>query len=468
MRSRLCILLLYVLAAVLILTACGGASDSYAQTDGHISGENGSAEVTQVPADNDNQAGLDEIAQLNEHTSHEPPDNEVIVFESSVHIHEDMAPFTFLRTTSGINEIVPSPEPGGGYFFPEFDVSISIYDENGALIQEIPGLLQSTSPYNSIHDDFMQIAFDDLNFDGYLDMRLFSYLHSERHPMWGRHYHWLWDEESGQYIFNEQLTEFLTSAHITVDEETRTWRYGWVEDAGNIIILHHYGYENGVFVLIRREEINYRQQREYAYEKFIEVLQGDAGYYDVRRIYESDDVEVSFEYVFLNLDGYFDSYSGYNFEYTQFTFINVEGSAIPAVVLEISPPFPGDRRVLYYDNGVVRGDFFSFRGMRCIRTDGTFCSSSGAAYTSMARLQLSSGVLIAEVFAQSDTAITQPDSIYWDTLVFIIDGEEVTYERWSDFNDEFDQKEEMPWYAFSADTIAADFSAAWDNHFGGR
>jgi len=44
---------------------------------------------------------------------------------------------------------------------------------------------QNTSPYHSIDYDLMQPAFIDLNFNGYLDMRLFSIFHSERGSFWG-------------------------------------------------------------------------------------------------------------------------------------------------------------------------------------------------------------------------------------------------------------------------------------------
>jgi len=110
----------------------------------------------------------------------------------------------------------------------------------------------------------MQPSFIDLNFDGYLDMCLFSYLHSERYPVWGQHYHWLWDANLGQFVFNQQLTDSITSTRLWVDEEARTWGYVWSEyaDAGLTYVNHHIAYLGGRFGEVRREEHQHRHLNE--------------------------------------------------------------------------------------------------------------------------------------------------------------------------------------------------------------
>ncbi|MCL2620021.1 MAG: hypothetical protein FWD97_03685 [Defluviitaleaceae bacterium] len=146
--------------------------------------------------------------------------------------------------------------------FPIFDTIIRIYDEEHRLIQEIAGLRQLTSPFNDIDSNLMQPSFIDLNFDGYLDMRLFSYLHSERYPVWGRHYHWLWDADLGQFVFNQQLTDRITSVRLWIDKEAETWSYGWMEGAGETQVIHHFAYLDGSFAEVRREEHQHRQLNE--------------------------------------------------------------------------------------------------------------------------------------------------------------------------------------------------------------
>jgi len=143
-------------------------------------------------------------------------------------IHPDMPKFTFIRT------FTPSSE-SNDLNFPTYDVSIYILDANGVQIQQISGLQQQTTPYNFIDQPIMELSFIDLNFDGYMDMRLFSIFHSERYPFWGIHYHWLWDSRQQQFVLNQYLTDNITSGQVT----------------------HHYAYIGGEFTEVRREETNW-------------------------------------------------------------------------------------------------------------------------------------------------------------------------------------------------------------------
>jgi len=138
----------------------------------------------------------------------------------------------------------------------EFDVTILIYDDEGHLVQEISGLRQYSTHFNPIDYDWMQLSFVDLTFNGYLDMRLFSIFHSERYPGWGQHYHWLWDKEAGQFVFNDQLTELLRSVEVWIDEDAQLWSYSWSGSAGSVQVSHHFGYRDGKFVELRQQERN--------------------------------------------------------------------------------------------------------------------------------------------------------------------------------------------------------------------
>ena len=194
----------------------------------------------------------------------------VLIFTTVMRIHENKPEFTFIRRAYGVDERVPHER--GGHCYPCFDITIRIYDDNNILIQEITGLRQYTTPYNSIHENLMNPSFIDINFDGYLDMRLFSVLQSERWPIWSKHYHWLWDSELGQFIFNEQLTDVLRVVYISqIDSENKTLSYGWNESAGRRGIHHHVGYRNGEFMLVRREETNWVQLYESHNGIFIHV-----------------------------------------------------------------------------------------------------------------------------------------------------------------------------------------------------
>ncbi|MCL1992800.1 MAG: hypothetical protein FWG66_07620 [Spirochaetes bacterium] len=168
-----------------------------------------------------------------------------------------------IRTAAGtplwltFHRVIERANPWGDVFA-IYDVSIRIYGEDGNLVQEISGLQQNSSPFNAvIGDELTELSFIDLNFDGYLDLRLFSSLSSERFPMWGTHYHWLWDGDLGVFVFNEQLTEFLQSTVLAIDEESRTWSYGWAENAGRTHFVLHFAYINGRFEEARIEETNF-------------------------------------------------------------------------------------------------------------------------------------------------------------------------------------------------------------------
>ncbi|MCL1997238.1 MAG: hypothetical protein FWG65_00545 [Turicibacter sp.] len=212
-------------------------------------GETLAAETTPVEiVETWEESQAEEISEIPEIEQAPPPQ----IFTTVQNIHQNSENFTFHRIVSE-----PIQPLGGteGYLFAKYPVKIRIYGENGEFIQEISGLYQSTSPFTALGDDWMQLSFIDLNFDGYLDMRLFSVLESEREGT-GWHYHWLWDSEIGQFVFNEQLTEFLNSVYISMDEEGETWSYFMPirRYATVTAIVWHYRYENGEFVEFRREE----------------------------------------------------------------------------------------------------------------------------------------------------------------------------------------------------------------------
>ena len=138
-------------------------------------------------------------------------------FETTMRLHEDMPEFTFIRI---IEDTVPEP----CYEIPQpMNVSILIMDERGNnergnIIQSITGLTQS-NVYGGIHYEDYDIAFEDFNFDGYLDMRLLRF----QDGAGGRiviEYIWLWDRETSQFILNQQLMD-IENAGLHANQETQ-------------------------------------------------------------------------------------------------------------------------------------------------------------------------------------------------------------------------------------------------------
>jgi len=203
-----------------------------------------------------------------------------------------------------------------------------------------------------------------------------------------------------------------------------------------------------------------------AQQAYINVFLGDTGIF-LSHIYAEPESAARFQSIFL--DEYLGYEDEYEFEITHFLLIAVDGSNVPAVVLEVSPPYPGNRVILHYRGGTVYGYSFSFRSMRGIVLDGTFCSSGGVSRIAISNLQLSpSGFIEISVIGESDDIRTDevgnaPGGTY--APIFFIRGEEVSYEKWQDFLEAHYSKEEAPWYAFYADTIAEDFAVCWNRFF---
>jgi hypothetical protein len=163
------------------------------------------------------------------------------IFTSTVRIHDDMPEFTVRRI---VGDFVP--EPSWDDIPHPREVSIIIEDGEGHVIQTITGLTQS-----DFHIRHNEIELTDLNFDGYLDMRL------ERHQdgaggLLTYEYFWLWDVEASQFVLNEQLVEIGHAANTTVNPDTRQIV---IFNRGDNLsrIVKFYEYHSGKFTLVFHE-----------------------------------------------------------------------------------------------------------------------------------------------------------------------------------------------------------------------
>ena len=143
-----------------------------------------------------------------------PPDYEIIDFITTARIHPDMPEFTFIRTLGAFVEVeIMTPE--------ERHVTITILNENGGLIQKIDGIIQGGHGMWSVAErDMFELHFDDFNFDGYLDIWLYSAINPGTASGAWAHF-WLWSPEIGQFVLNEQLAEISDMAWLVANQETR-------------------------------------------------------------------------------------------------------------------------------------------------------------------------------------------------------------------------------------------------------
>jgi len=136
---------------------------------------------------------------------------------------------------------------------------ITVFNQFGDLLQQIDGLYQTTSPWTPIEDEATQPTFVDLNFDGFLDLRIWRDFHSERGDGWASHYHFVW--ESGQFVQNKEF-DVLISVRIIPDEENQTWSYGWQEQAGARQVKETFGFVDGAFVHVGTDDTMHRKIRD--------------------------------------------------------------------------------------------------------------------------------------------------------------------------------------------------------------
>jgi rhodanese-related sulfurtransferase len=140
--------------------------------------------------------------------------------------------------------------------------SITITCENDSFRQEIVGLNTQTPAHSrnvympkppATAETLYGLSFDDWNFDGYTDISLWRYRggSAENSPS----YYWLWDNEVGQFVANEELEALSWETTLWANEESNqvisVTRYSL-----GIYSRGFYEYTDGGFVLVKTEQIN--------------------------------------------------------------------------------------------------------------------------------------------------------------------------------------------------------------------
>ena len=197
-------------------------------------------------------------------------------------------------------------------------------------------------------------------------------------------------------------------------------------------------------------------------DMYIAVLQNNAEFFEHTNIINSylqriDESKNQGVYVKLSESLYMRA--GFPLEIERFTLVYVENSDIPAVVLHLRDT-GGERLLLHYDNGMVYGYNFSYRGLFLLKRDGTAWSSGGTIGGSI-RLRFYAGFI-------ESVAVSIADFHAGDLTIppiFYVYGEEVSEDVFRAIRDAHNDKEDAPWYAFSAESIAVDFALAWNNFF---
>ena len=233
----------FVLAAVMVLAACGGQSASYPEAEEYLL-----AADTVYPTQY-----IAEDIEYPEPATEEPPPEprespEPISCVTTMRLNENMPEFTFRRIV-GDYTLEDARWDDWGHR----EVRIVIEDDAGNLIQEVAGIVQGQGNwFSGLESESFQPQFADFNFDGYLDMYLARHIDPGNAGFVDRYY-WLWDAAQGQFILNEQLPWITGVQGVYANQETRQ-----IEVRVRLHAVHHlqhrYEYHDGEFVLVATEE----------------------------------------------------------------------------------------------------------------------------------------------------------------------------------------------------------------------
>ena len=156
-------------------------------------------------------------------------------------LHADLPPTLFALTYRAGND---------GFFYTS---AITVaHADTRQVLQHLP-----LSPEaQSLESDTLGLALEDLNFDGYLDMRIMAFLPNSGNVP----YHvWLWDAPSQQFVYSEPLSALTSPEPDAAAQRVRSFvredadtyvqaAYAWVE--GDLVLtdrtITYYDMPNGV------------------------------------------------------------------------------------------------------------------------------------------------------------------------------------------------------------------------------
>jgi len=154
------------------------------------------------------------------------------------------------------NQIIPMTvfyhyDDDGGYYFTE-KITFDYNGDNHTL--DIP---EDSYPYNSIGEDSTyNIAVDDFNFDGYMDIAIYN--GSGNTTFWYNYF--IYDTKGKRYDYNEELSGL---PNIFVNEETQTLNLHTNDGhAGLMYTSSDYKWINGKLTLMRTDNQDYDPDRD--------------------------------------------------------------------------------------------------------------------------------------------------------------------------------------------------------------
>lgn len=139
-----------------------------------------------------------------------------------------------------------------------------------------------------------------------------------------------------------------------------------------------------------------------------------------------------------------------NFEIANYAVLDMDGDNIPEVVLELTANgFPEFYEILHYTDGKIYGYIQVSRGLKQLKTDGTFLYSSGAFDNGYGKM-----IFNLDSFNTEILGYVKPNQDSTAILSYLINNNPVSEAEYNSFKDTQTGKTDVDWYKFSQENIS--------------
>ncbi|MCL2071244.1 MAG: hypothetical protein FWH07_03310 [Oscillospiraceae bacterium] len=119
---------------------------------------------------------------------------------------------------------------------------------------------------------------------------------------------------------------------------------------------------------------------------------------------------------YTSIDEMLSLFKEYDCKISRFAVIRLGGDDVPTVVIELS--LANERYILRYEDGVVFGFHFPFRGLNNLKQDGSYTASGGVGDTRFYRLSFLNGICNPESLSLSFDEFNKVDDAVWYEIDF--------------------------------------------------
>jgi len=171
---------------------------------------------------------------------------EPFTFTTTQKIHDDLPEFEFRILGTRVLEYDLRSNDSAQWsddFIRVYKLIITTAD--GSFNQEFSDL---DTRNHLVTKDSPGLSFDDWNFDGYTDVSLWKWVGGTSNNV--PHYYWLWDQEKGEFVANEELERISDYSRLEIDKENNRL-ISYSRDGAWMTQTEYYEYQDGQFELVK-------------------------------------------------------------------------------------------------------------------------------------------------------------------------------------------------------------------------